>query len=215
MFKLNAEKRDIKNKLGTMRGEGKLPAVFYGRKVASTPITVKETEFNKVWKQAGESSVVVISINGEDHESLIHDIDLDPVTGVVRHADFYILEKGKLVEVKVPLEFIGVSAAVKDLGGVLAKVLHELHIEAKPSDLPQHIEVDISALDTIDSQILAKDIKLPAGVKLLENEEEVIALVSLAKEEVEEEVVPVDFSTIEVEKRGKKEEEAVPAEEEK
>lgn len=208
MIKLNAEKRDVKNNLGTMRGEGKLPAVMYGRKVASTPISINEKNFIKVWKEAGESSVVTLSIDGEDHESLIHDVDVHPVTGTPRHADFYILEKGKKVEVKVPLEFIGSAPAVKDLGGILVKVLHELDIEAAPKDLPQHIDVDVSSLATFESQILAKDIKLPSGVTLVENPEEVIALVSQAKEEVETESAPVDFSTIEVEKKGKKEEEA-------
>ncbi len=212
MFTLNAEKRDVGVKLYQIRKEGNIPAVFYGPKEASTPISVKEVDFVKAWKDAGESTVVVINVNGEQHETLIHEVDLDPVTSKVRHADFYVIEKGKKVTVKVPLEFVGVSVGVKDLGGVLVKVLHEVEIEAKPSDLPHAIEVDISALSTIDSQILASDIKLPSGVTLTENPEEVVALVSAAKEEVEVVAEPVDFSKIEVEKKGKKEEEGeVPA----
>jgi large subunit ribosomal protein L25 len=85
--------------------------------------------------------------------------------------------------------------------------MRELKIEAMPKDLPHEIKVDISALATFESQILAKDIALPSGVALVESPDEVVALVSEAKEEVEEVAAPVDLSTIEVEKKGKKEEE--------
>jgi large subunit ribosomal protein L25 len=137
-----------------------------------------------------------------DHEVLIQDIDLDPVTDNVRHADFYVIEKGKKVTVHIPLEFAGVSPAVKDLGGILVKVLHELEIEAMPKDLPHNLSVDISKLATFEDRILAKDVTLPAGVTLLTKPEEVVASVSEAVEEVVE-VAPVDLTAIEVEKKGK------------
>ena len=100
----------------------------------------------KSWKQAGESSVIHLTGKDIDHEVLIQDIDLDPVTDNVRHADFYVIEKGKKVTVRVPLEFTGVAPAVKDLGGILVKVIHELEIEAMPKDLPHNLSVDISKL---------------------------------------------------------------------
>lgn len=83
-----------------------------------------------------------------------------------------------------------------------------MEIEAEPTKLPHNIEVDISALVDTNAQILAGDLKLPAGVELITKENEVIALASVAKEEVEEVAAPVDFSTIEVEKKGKKDEDA-------
>jgi large subunit ribosomal protein L25 len=104
--------------------------------------------------------------------------------------------------VDIPLEFEGVSPAVKDLGGSLVKVMHEVKISAMPKDLPHNIIVDISSLVDFQSQILAKDIKVPAGVELMENPEEVVALVSEPREE-KEETAPVDLSAIEVEKKGK------------
>ena len=190
-----------------IRNKGKIPAVFYGRKEASTPIALSEVDFMKAWKEAGESSVLVLSGVGGEHEALIHDIDLDPVTGRVRHADFYVIEKGKKLKIKVPLEFTGVAPAVKELGGMLVKVLHELEIEAMPKDLPHEITVDVSSLVNFESQILAKDVKLPAGVDLVVDPEEVVALTAEAKEEVEEVAEPVDLSAIEVEEKGKKKEE--------
>jgi large subunit ribosomal protein L25 len=208
MTKLQAEPRDASAKLGELRKRGMIPAVFYGKKEPSTPITISLVDFLKVWKEAGESSVISLETPDGSVESLIHEVDFDPVTGTPRHADFYVFEKGHKVEVEVPLEFEGVSPAVKDQGGSLVKVMHALKIEAMPKDLPHAVTVDISSLSTFESQILAKDIKLPVGVELKANEEEVVALVSRPREEKEEEVAPADLSTIEVAKKGKDEEEA-------
>ncbi len=205
MLSLKAEIRDTKIEPDMIRKKGLIPAVFYGKKEASTPISISKVDFLKAWKEAGESTVISLETPEGAVESLIQDIDLDPVTGVPRHADFYVFEKGHKVEVEVPLEFVGVSPAVKDLGGSFVKVLHALEISAMPKDLPHTIAVDISSLTTFESQILAKDITLPTGVTLLENPEEVIALVSQPREEKEEEVAPIDLSSIEVEKKGKDE----------
>lgn len=213
MISLNVEKRKIGGNLDGLRKKGLIPAVFYGKKEASTPIVVQLNDFIKVWENAGESSVVTLKVKeGEELEALVHDVDLDPVTEVPRHADFYVFEKGQKIKLEIPIEFFGVSAAVKDLGGILIKVSRALEIEALPKDLPREIKVDISPLVNFESQILAKDITMPEGVALVGDANEVIALVSEAKEEVVEEVAaPVDLSAIEVEKKGKKEEEGAAA----
>ncbi len=208
MLTLKAEIRDTKTKPETVRKAGKIPAVFYGKKEASTPISIPKIDFLKVWSEAGESSVVTLETDKGPKESLIQDVDLDPITGNPRHADFYIFEAGHKVEVELPIEFTGVSPAVKDLGGVLVKVLHELKIEAMPKDLPHNIKVDVSSLANFGDQIIAKDIILPTGVELTENTEEVVVLVSAPREEKEEETTPIDLSQIEVEKKGKEEEES-------
>ncbi len=213
MTKLKVEMRDKSVKLDLLRKEGRLPAVFYGKKEASTPISVSKIDFLKAWKEAGESTVINLETPNGVVESLIHDVDFDPVTGNPRHADFYVFEKGHKVKIDIPLEFVGVSAAVKDLGGILVKVMHEVKVEAQPKDLPHNIEVDISSLTSFDSQIMAKDLALPNGVELVENGEEVVALVSAPREEKEEESKPIDLSAIEVEKKGKEETEEAPAEE--
>lgn len=205
MLSLKAEIRDTKVKPESIRKAGKIPAVFYGKKEASTPIAVDKTQFMKVWKEAGESSVISLETSEGAVESLIHEIDFDPVTGSPRHADFYVFEKGHKVKVDVPIEFVGTSSAVKDLGGTLVKVLYALKIEAMPKDLPHNIVVDIAPLVSFESQILAKDITVPEGVTILEKPEEVVALVAAPREEKEEEATPIDLSAIEVEKKGKEE----------
>lgn len=206
MLTLKTERRDIKVKPEVIRKTGKIPAVFYGKKEASTPISISKIDFLKVWKEAGESSVVTLETPEGVKESLIQDVDLDPITDTPRHADFYVFEKGHKVEVKLPLEFVGVAPAVKDLGGMLVKVLHELKVEAEPRDLPHNISVSIESLVNFGDQVLAKDIILPKGVELKEHLEEVVALVSAPREEKEEETAPIDLSQIEVEKKGKAEE---------
>lgn len=205
MLTLKAQIRSKTDKLDTIRKAGKVPAVFYGKKEASTPISIGKIDFIKVWKEAGESSVVTLETPDGIKESLIQDVDLDPITSVPRHADFYVFEKGHKVEVELPLEFVGVALAVKDLGGVLVKVLHKLKVEAMPKDLPHNIVVDVSSLANFGDQILAKDINVPTGVELKENPDEVVALVSAPREEKEEEAAPIDLSSIEVEKKGKEE----------
>lgn len=206
MLSLEVKSRDVSVSLNKIRNSGNMPAVYYGKKEESTPVSIVLADFLKVWKKAGESSIVTLKSDKGDLETLIHEVDLDPITGHPRHVDFYVFEKGHKIKIDVPIEFIGVSVAVKDLGGTLIKVIHNLKIEAMPKDLPRKIEVDISSLISFESQILAGNIALPAGVSLIEDTSEVIALVAQPKEEKEEEVATVDLSAIEVEKKGKKEE---------
>ena len=204
MILLKAKKREPKTNLAIIRKNGELPAVFYGKREKATSISLVFKDFVKVWKETGESSVVTLEIeNGENLEALIQDVDLDPIRSIPRHADFYIFEKGKKLKIKTPIEFVGVSPAVKDLGAILVKVLHELAIEALPKDLPKKIEVDIGLLKNFGDTIVAKDIKLPTGVVLMEKPEEVVASVYEPKEEEEKPAEPADLSAIEVEKKGK------------
>lgn len=207
MLTLKAEIRNTQTDNEALRKAGNIPAVFYGKKEASTPISLRQIDFLKVWKEAGESTVVTLDTPDGPKESLIQDVALHPVTGAPQHADFYVFEKGHKVEVDLPVEFVGIAGAVKDLGGTLVKVLHALKIEAMPKDLPHNIPVDTSSLVNFGDQILASQIPLPAGVELKENPEEVVATVAAPREEKEEESAPIDLSAIEVEKKGKADEE--------
>ena len=202
---IKAEKRDKFGKLKNLRKEGFLPAVYYGHKNKSTSIQIKKSDFLKAWKNAGESTVINLVTPEGELGALIHDIDLDPLTNEPRHADFYIFEKVHKIEIEIPIEFVGISPAIKDLGGSLIKILRTLKIESEPSNLPHQIEVDISSITELEGQILAKDIILPKGVELVENPDEVVVTVATAKEEEIEEAPVADLSQIEVEKKGKKE----------
>ncbi|MBU6214382.1 50S ribosomal protein L25 [Patescibacteria group bacterium] len=205
MITLNVKRRTAPGSTPwALRREGSLPAVVYGAHQQSTPITLETREFQKVFREAGEAAIVTLAGLGQPVSALIHEVDFDPVTNHLRHVDFYAVTKGEKVEVEIPLSFIGVSAAV-DAGANLVKVAHELEVKADPMNLPHAIEVDLSALASVDDRITAGDLKLPAGVELVGDPEEVIAL---AQEVVEEkaEAAPADIGSIEVEKKGKEEE---------
>jgi large subunit ribosomal protein L25 len=210
MLKLNAQKRETTKKTTALRDGGQIPAVFYGKKTQSTPISINASDFLKLWHEAGEATIFLLSTDGgEEHNTLIHDVQVHPVTQEPTHVDFYIVEKGQKVTVSVPFEFIGEAPALDTYDATLVKVMHEIEIQASPSNLPSQIEIDITGLTEIDQQILVKDITLPAGVEITEAEpEEVVVLVAAVKEEEEDDSAPteVDLSSIEVEEKGKKEE---------
>src|SRR6185369_10528595 len=137
---------------------------------------------------------------------------VDPVTDEPIHVDFLAIDMKKNIRVKVPLVFEGISNAVKSGIGNLVKVLHEIEVEALPKDLPHNLIVDISKLETLQDNIVVSDIKLPSGVVAITNAGDVVASVVMQVEEKEEVAPPVDLSAIEVEKKGKKEEEGVAGE---
>ncbi|HEV7424714.1 MAG TPA: 50S ribosomal protein L25 [Candidatus Paceibacterota bacterium] len=226
MFVIKATKRDPSSKLDVLRKSGEIPAVFYGAGKDTTSISIPTIQFKKVWREAGESSAVKVSIVEKDLQRdidvLIHEVQVDPITDEPIHVDFLAIDMKKKIKVKVPLEFEGISNAVKSGIGNLVKVLHEIEIEALPSDLPHNLVVDISPLEGLENQVFVSDIKLPAGVVAVTAEGDVVALIIAQVEEKEEVAAPVDLSAIEVEKKGKKEEEGtegeaapVPAKEEK
>ena len=208
MFSIKAKKREEGTKLKSLRASGEIPAVFYGAGEASTSVSIAKGEFKKVWRQAGESSAVKVDVDGKIVDVLIHEVQVDPVSSDVIHVDFLVIDMTKKIKVNVPLEYEGVSGAVKSGIGNLVKVLHEIEIEALPADLPHNLVVDISKLETLDDNITVADIKLPAGGVDITNDTEVVASVVAQVEEKEEEAAPVDLSAIEVaDKKGKKEEE--------
>ena len=217
MLELAVQKREEigAKKLSALRAEGHIPAVVYGKKEESTPIKLDKREFVKALKTAGESSIMVLKGLDDDKEVLIHEVDFEPVKGEPRHVDFYAIERGKKLTVTVPLEYVGVSPAIKDLGGVLTKVMHEIEIEVLPRDLPQSIDVDLSSLVDFEHPIHVSDIKLPEGVEVTAEETDVVAIASEAKEEVFEEPEAVDMDSIEVEAKGKEESDDSTGEEEK
>ena len=208
MFSLQAEPRAIfAKKLEKERLAGRLPIVVYGRKEKATSLFVSLGDFKKVLRTAGESSLITLTTPDGKKSVLVHDVAYHPVNREPVHADLYVVEQDVMLKIKIAVTYTGLAPAVKELGGTLVKVLHEIEIEALPKDLPPGITVDVSSLATLESQILIRDLAFSKGVTVLHKPEEVVAAISVAKEEVEE-VAPVDLSAIEVEKRGKEEPEA-------
>lgn len=193
-------------KLEALRARGVLPAVVYGRKEASTPLSLSRAAFEKLFAAAGESTVITIKGLDTEKEVLVHEVEYDPVSGHPIHVDFYAIEAGKPIRVEVPLEFVGEAPVLKG-EATLAKVLHAIEVECLPRNLPQQIEVDITALVNIGDSIHVSDLKIPAHVELIAEPTDVVIVANAVVEEVEEAPQAVDMSAIEVEQKGKKEEE--------
>jgi large subunit ribosomal protein L25 len=205
MFTIEAKARNTKDSNDFLRQSGLTPAIVYGSGTESKMISLVSKDFEKVFKGAGESSTVTLTLDGKNIDTLIHEVQFDAVTNRPMHVDFLAIDTSKPITISVPLEFTGVAPAVKGGLGTLVKVMHEMQVSALPKELPHSISVDISSLISLESHISVSDIKLPAGVTAIAKENEIVASIAAQKEEKEE--VPVDLSAIEVEKKGKKEEE--------
>ena len=184
-----------------------MPAVYYGPKTDSTSISVKKNDFIKLYHEAGESTVVMLK-GEKDVDVLIHDVTFHPVSEDPIHIDFFAIDKDAKVQVNVPLEFIGEAPAAK-LGGNIMHILHEIEVKAKPADLPQSIEVDMTLLVDMSSTITVGDLKVPTGVEFTAEPTETVATVVEAKEEEDVDAEAIDMETIgDAEDKGKSEEAA-------
>ena len=191
ILELKSKKRTLLGKkVKSLRREGVIPAVVYGGKEGSVPIELDLKEFSKVFKTAGETTLIRLLVDSEKFKNvLVHDISRDSVSEEINHVDFYEVKMDEKITTEVPLIFIGDAPAVTDLGGVLVKAMQELEVRALPSDLPRQIEIDISQLKTFDDNILVKDIKLPKNVEILEDLKTSVATVIPPRSEAEMEAL--------------------------
>lgn len=199
----------------SIRKEGLVPAVLYGHKTENMPIVINETEFIRVFKEAGESTLIKLSIEGDKKEEkmvLVHDFDKDPLRGRFIHVDFYQPQMDEVISAEVPLEFISVAPAEKDLGGILVKNIHNIEVEALPHKLPRQIEVDLSVLNTFEDAIQIKDLNLPEDVEVKLNPEETVVSVLPPRSESEiealEETPEENIESVESEEEEKQKVEA-------
>jgi large subunit ribosomal protein L25 len=204
MTEIQAKKRTILGKQTTMlRKEGVLPAVLYGEGLTTMPISVSSREFERVFRESGETSVLTLTVEGDrTYNVFIHDIATDPMTLSPIHADFYAVRMDKPIEAKVPLSFIGTSGAVASEGGILVKVLHELEVKALPGDMPHEIQVNLEAMKVIGDKIYVRDLTLPERVLSRVSADEVVALVEPPRSDAEleaitkvEEAAPTEVKT--------------------
>lgn len=212
MLTLSVKVRKIvKRQAKALRKGDVLPAVLYGPKIKNLNLELGLKDFQKIYEAEGESSLISLDVEGKKEKFmvLIHDIQLDSLTGKPTHVDFYQPALEEETEVNVPLIFEGESAAVKELGGTMVKNISEVTVKAKPQDLPREIKVNIEVLKNFGDKILIKDLKLSAGVKISKNPEEIVALVSLPEKVEEELEKPIEEKVETVEKVAKKKEDIV------
>lgn len=183
-FALKAASRSASPK--AVRRLGRIPGILYGHGIKPQNVEVDAREFNKVFSQAGSTSLVTLSItDGEKHPVLVREIQQHPLKEHVTHVDYYRVRMDEALRAQVPLRFVGESPAVKNLSGVLVRNMDEIELEALPQDLPHDIEIDISLLTTFDSLIRVADLKLPKEVKVMQEGDAVIALVQRPRTEEE------------------------------
>ncbi|MFA4831254.1 MAG: 50S ribosomal protein L25 [Patescibacteria group bacterium] len=177
-FTINAKKRKAGN-ADKVRLAGFIPAVVYGPEINSVSISVDYRQFEKLYDEAGESSLIGCVVEGEKDPItvLIQDVQHDPVKGRILHTDFRQIKMDEEMNATIELRFIGESAAVKGLGGTLIKGLNSVNVFCLPRNLVGHIDVDLSVLNTFDDVIHIKNLVLPNGLVTTDTGETLVAKV--------------------------------------
>lgn len=183
---LKAVKREGVGKgAGQLRRDGQVPGVVYGRGKANIHLSVLKNDFDKVIREAGTSQILQLVVGEEKKNVLIHDISYNPLTSAPLHIDFYEISMTEKITTNVPLHLVGDSLAVIEMGGTLVTNKDEVEVECLPGNLPHEIEVDIAALTDFEATIHVSDLKLPEGVEVLDDPEEVVASVEPPRSEEE------------------------------
>lgn len=200
---LTAESRvERGRKTYVLRDQGKLPGVVYGFGTEPVNITLDRNATEKAYKAAGESTVIALSVEGKEHNVLIQDLQRDPLTGFLTHADFRAIDMMKPVEAMIELVLVGEAPAVKELGGTLLQNLEEVEVKALPSALVHTIEVNVSMLKTFKDVVRVSDLTIPEGIEVLSQPTLAIAMVQEPRSEAEmaalDEAIVADVSTVEV-----------------
>jgi len=188
-IKLSAQKREITGKkVKRLRKEGLVPANVYGKKTQSIALSLKKDEFEKVYEEAGETSVIKLKIDGdkEDRPVLIQNLQVNPITGEPLHVDLRQIVLTEKIKAMIPVELSGEAPAAEQGLGILIQTVSELEVEALPMDLPEHFVVDVSKLNNVGDAVTIKDLAYDKSkVEILaEDEEMVLAKIDpLAEEE--------------------------------
>src|SRR3989339_232855 len=168
-YVLKAEKRILTgSKVKKLRRQGVIPANVFGHTIKSQAIQVSEVEFSRVYKDAGETSLIWLKVEGEDKErpTLIKALTNNPTTGKRYHVDFHQVNLKEKVSANVPVEITGEAQMVKDGLAVLDINLHEIEVEALPTDIPESVIFDISTLKEIGDNLKLSDVKIPAEAEV-------------------------------------------------
>ncbi len=186
-YKLSANTREITGKkVKNLRKEGLIPAVIYGHGTNPTAIFLSRRSFDKVYDEAGTSALIDLKIDDKSSVKVLsHEPQIDPVNNQTLHVDFYKVRMDEKIKTEIPLEFVGESEAVTAMDGSLVTNRDSIEVECLPSDLVSQIDVDLSALKTFEDTITVANLKVPAGIEILTEKEEVIALVEEPRSEEE------------------------------
>ena len=161
-----------------LRQAGEVPAVIYGHGRAPQALTLNGREFDRLLSSVAiQSTVIELSFDGSMARTLIREIQRHPFKKQIVHVDFQELVAGEKVTVEVPLVFIGTADGVKNSGGILDQVMHEVTVHVDPSNIPNHFDVDVTPL-AIGKSLHVSDLRVPEGVEVLTDPEATICIVS-------------------------------------
>jgi len=209
---LDAVKRNVIGKqVKALRREGKVPAVIYGSDVEALPITLDSRETTKTLNKVSGSTILTISVEGQEHATLVREIQQDYIKGTLLHVDFLAVSMKEKLRTHVSLSLVGEAPVLEEFSAMIMSGLDQIEVECLPNDLPSVIEVDISILTELGQSIHVKDIPAIPNVEFLTDPEELIAVASAIKEEKatteEEELAGAGGIEPEVIEQGKKDEE--------
>lgn len=170
-----SERKVLGKKVRRLRKEGLIPANVYGKGVKSLAVELPVKEFEKTFKEVGETGLVELKVDGQMKPVLIHNVQYDPLSHEPLHADFYQVNLKEKVKTSVPVSFVGEPAAVINKVGILLEQMAEIEVEALPTDFPENIEINVEKLANVDDQITVADVKAPAGVTVLSEPTQVVA----------------------------------------
>ncbi len=193
---LTLEQRTLLGKkVSRLRREGIIPATVYGKGVGPFAVQINARTFNTLFRKAGKTSLVELSIPGQPTQSaFIHAIQRHPVTREIMHADFWVIDLKTEISVEVPVHLVGESPLAALGDGVINHTLNTVTVHALPADVPQHVEADVSVLDGLDKNVHVRDLVIPGGkASILTDGDLVVVSITPARAEVEE--VPADAGT--------------------
>ena len=197
-----------------MLREGKLPAIVYGHNTEATPITLDRLEFQKVFVKSGRTHLVDLVLDGDRTEKvLVREIQTHPRRLGPIHVDFYQVNLQEKIEVDVPIHLVGESGPVKQGDADILQPMHSVRVECLPSDIPEAFQVDITPLEEIEAELRVSDLKVPGGVTVLDDPEELIVKIVHKRELKVEEEVPTAEAAVPAEGEVAAEGEAPAAEE--
>lgn len=189
-IKLDSKIRTLTGKkTEEVRDAGKIPAVIYGHGVKNKNLELDYNTFDKVFKEAGESTIIDLNVDGETVKVVVSAVQYEAVKDTYRHVDFHQIRMDEKLTANIELKFVGEPKAVKDLGGILVHNISEVEIKCLPADLINEIEVDVSGLDNFGDSVVFSELKVSDKIEILGHDEnDVVAMVSEPREEIEEEV---------------------------
>lgn len=164
-----------------------IPIEYYGKGVKNASYQVDYQTFRKIFKNAGTNTVITIEVDGgkEKHDVLVYEVQYNPIKDTISHVDLINVRMDQEIHAKIPLEFVGIALAVKDLGGTLTPYMNQIEVKCLPKDLVQKIQVSIETLLTFHDFVRVKDLKIPQGITVLHNSEDVVVTVAPPKQEEE------------------------------